>query len=151
MNSPRVSVCLPNLNNRPFLEERLSTIFAQSFTDWELVIYDNFSDDGAWEFFQEAARSDDRIRIAQAAREGMYANWNNCVRAARGEYIYIATSDDTMASDCLEKLVEALDFQPDCDLAHCPLRMFDANGGELASNWWSHWSLFARSSGPALN
>src|SRR6266576_3842431 len=84
MNSPRVSVCLPNLNNRPFLEERLSTIFDQSFTDWELVIYDNFSDDGAWEFFQQAARSDSRIRIAQAARQGMYANWNNCINAICG-------------------------------------------------------------------
>ena len=151
MNCPRVSVCLPNLNNRAFLDERLSTIFSQSFTDWELVIYDNFSDDGAWEFFQDAARKDARIRIAQAAREGMYANWNNCVQAARGEYVYIATSDDNMASDCLEKLVEALDANPGCGLAHCALRMFDANGDELGSNWWSHWSLFARSSGAALH
>jgi glycosyltransferase involved in cell wall biosynthesis len=151
MNSPRVSVCLPNLNNRPFLEERLSTILDQSFTDWELVIYDNFSDDGAWEFFQQAAANDARIRIAQAPRQGMYANWNNCINAARGEYVYVATSDDNMASDCLEKLVEALDANPECDLAHCALRMFDANGDELPSEWWSQWSLFARSSGPVLH
>src|SRR5437764_4130389 len=151
MNSPRVSVCLPNLNNRPFLEERLSTIFDQSFTDWELVIFDNLSDDGAWDFFQQAARSDGRIRIAQAPRQGMYANWNNCINAARGEYVYIATSDDNMASDCLEKLVEAMDANPECDLAHCALRMFDRNGDELPSEWWSQWSLFARSSRPLLN
>lgn len=151
MNSARVSICLPNLNNRPFLEQRLSTIFDQSFTDWELVIYDNFSDDGAWELFQEAARTDARVRIAQAPRQGMYANWNNCIKAARGEYVYVATSDDNMASDCLERLVDALEANPECDLAHCALRMFDGNGDELSSTWWTQSSLFARSSGALLN
>lgn len=146
MSAPRVSICLPNLNNRAFLEERLTTIFDQSFTDWELIIYDNHSEDGAWEFFQDASRRDPRIRIEQAPREGMYANWNNCIRAARGDYVYVATSDDTMASDCLEKLVEALDATPECDLAHCNLRMFDSNGDEIRSQWWPRFSLFARSS-----
>ena len=109
MNAPRVSVCLPNLNNRAYLEERIATIEAQSFKDWELVICDNFSDDGAWEFFQELAKRDSRVRISQEPRAGMYANWNNCIVKARGEFIYVATSDDTMAEDCLEKMVKALD------------------------------------------
>src|SRR4051812_32662881 len=151
MKTPRVSICLPNLNNRPFLEERLATIVDQTFRDWELVIYDNQSEDGAWEFFQKASAKDPRVRIAQSPRQGMYANWNNCVRAARGEYVYIATSDDTMAADCLEKLVDALDANPTCDLAHCNLRMFGSDGSETASGWWPKGSLFARSSGELLS
>ena len=149
--SPRVSVCLPNLNNRPFLEERLATIFDQTFSDWELVIFDNYSEDGAWELFQEAASSDSRLRLARAAREGMYANWNNCVRASRGEFVYIATSDDTMADDCLEKLAAALDAHPECDIAHCNLRMFDSNGRESSCQWWLRGSLFAASSGQLVH
>jgi hypothetical protein len=148
--TPRVSICLPNLNNRAYLEERLDTIFRQSFSDWELVIYDNYSEDGAWQFFQEAANQDDRLRIQQAPREGMYANWNNCVRAARGEYVYIATSDDTMAENCVEELVAALDAHPECDLAHCKLREIDENGRDC-HDWWSRESLFALSSGELLN
>jgi hypothetical protein len=65
--------------------------------------------------------------------------------------VYVATSDDNMAPDCLEKLVEALEANPDCDLAHCALRMFNENGVELPSTWWYNWSLFARSSGPAFH
>lgn len=148
--TPRVSVCLPNLNNRAFLEERLETILNQSFSDWELVIFDNHSEDGAWEFFQQAARSDERIRIQQAPRQGMYANWNNCIKAARGDYVYIATSDDIMAPDCLEKLVAALDAHPDCDLAHCNLREIDENGQDCR-DWWTRESLFALSSGELLH
>ena len=151
MTTPKVSVCLPNLNNRPFLEERLASIFDQSLTDWELVIFDNYSDDGAWQLFEKFARDDGRIRIAQAPRQGMYANWNNCVQAARGEFVYIATSDDNLAPDCLEKLTAAMEANPECDLAHCNLRMFDTEGAEVSAEWWQRSSLFARSSGDLLN
>jgi glycosyltransferase involved in cell wall biosynthesis len=137
---PKVSICLPNLNNRPFLQERLDTIFQQTITDWELVIVDNFSDDGAWKFFQEQAARDQRIHISQAPREGLYANWNNCIRAARGEYIYIATSDDTMTADCLEKMVNALEQNPECSIAHCCLDFIDEHGAKISSgHCWDNW------------
>ena len=138
MQKPKVSVLLPNLNNRPFLEERLQTIFNQTLTDWELIIVDNYSDDGAWEYFQECARADARIRISQAQREGMYANWNNCIRLARGEYVYIATSDDTMTPDCLEKMVAALDSHPDCGIAVCCFRTIDEKGNEIKDAWGNY-------------
>ena len=150
MSTPRVSICLPNLNNRAYLEERIDTIVAQTLADWELVICDNYSDDGAWEFFQELAKLDSRVRISQERREGMYANWNNCVRQARGEFVYVATSDDTMAPDCLEKLVKALDDNPDCDLAHCPMKVIDQHGNP-GRDWWSVSSLFAKSSAEIMN
>src|SRR5262249_49784139 len=106
---PKLSICVPNLNNRRFLRERFAAIYQQTFQGWELIVVDNYSDDGAWEFLQEQASRDRRIRLSQAPREGLYANWNNCIRQASGEYVYIATSDDTMAPDCLEKLTAALE------------------------------------------
>jgi GT2 family glycosyltransferase len=152
MNQPRVSICLPNLNNQNYLEERLETIYAQSFGKWELIVSDNYSEDGAWELFQTQARNDPRVRIAQAPREGMYPNWNNCIRQAKGEFIYIATSDDTMSPDCLEKLVAALDSHPECELAHCALKAIDEHGRiSDMQEWWSRRSPFALSSGELLH
>jgi glycosyltransferase involved in cell wall biosynthesis len=145
MNLPLVSVCVPNRNTLPYLEERVETILNQTYEDWELVVSDNFSDDGAWAFFQRLAGRDRRVFIEQAPREGMYANWNNCIRRARGKYIYVATSDDTMAPDCLEKLVAALERHPECDLAHCRLQAEGERAGAMNS-WWQKRSLFARSS-----
>jgi hypothetical protein len=150
IGAPLVSVCLPNLNTLPFLEERIATIRAQTYQNWELIVSDNYSDDGAWEFFQRLAKTDERVSIRQAPREGMYANWNNCIQRSTGEFVYIATSDDTMAEDCLEKLVNALQVNPDCDLAHCHLRMIDAAGREL-DDWWARESIFAISSGSLFN
>lgn len=151
MSSPRVSICLPNLNNRAFLGERLDTIYAQTFADWELIVSDNLSEDGAWEFFQEQAQRERRMHIAQAPRTGMYANWNRCVERARGEFVYIATSDDTIPPDCIEKLVAALDSHPECGLAHCSLRVIDESGNEPEEDWWEDSSMFGISSGGLLH
>jgi glycosyltransferase involved in cell wall biosynthesis len=107
MNMPLVSICLPNLNTRRFLEPRMESLLSQTLNDWELIIVDNYSDDGAWEYFQKF-NDDPRIKLTQAPRAGMYANWNNCLRQARGEYIYVATSDDTCKPELLEKMVAAL-------------------------------------------
>ncbi len=146
MSTPRVSICLPNLNTLPYLAERIETIEAQSFGDWELLVYDSNSTDGAWEYFCELAIKEPRMRIWQGPREGTPGSWTPCIREARGEFVYIATSDDTMAHDCLEKMVQALDENPDCELAHCSIRIIDENG-ELGLDWWSGNSLFAKSSG----
>lgn len=146
MNSPRVTICVPNLNTLPYLPERMATIQAQTFIDWELLVYDSYSTDGAWEYFTEYAAKESRMTCWQGPREGTPGSWTPCIQKARGEYVYIATSDDTMAEDCLEKMVKALDENRDCDLAHCSIRIIDENG-EPGFDWWSEHSLFAKSSG----
>jgi glycosyltransferase involved in cell wall biosynthesis len=104
------------------------------------------SDDGTYQALLDFAATVPVARVVQAERDGIYPNFNRSIRLAAGDYVYIATSDDTMAADCLEKLVAALDDNPDCDLAHCPMRVMDESGGP-APDWWSGHSLFVRSSG----
>jgi len=134
--TPRISILLPNLNNRSYLDQRIQTILDQTVSDWELIVVDNYSDDGAWELFLEWAKKDPRFKISQAPREGMYANWNNCIRLAKGEYVYIATSDDTMSPDFLEIMQKALDEHPGCDLAHCKLKIIDEQGNPHSTLSW---------------
>jgi len=109
----------------------METILAQTVTDWELIICDSYSDDGSWEFFQKY-KGDPRIRLYQVPREGIYAGWNECLRRVRGEYVYIATSDDTMRPDCLEKLSHPLDRFADLDLAVCDFEQIDHQSVPLA-------------------
>lgn len=126
--NPLVSICLPNLNTRRFLPARMESILSQTLTDWELIISDNYSEDGAWEYFGKY-KDDPRITLSQAPRRGMYANWNNCLRQAKGQYIYIATSDDTMHPALLGQMVNALEMNPDIDLAICRFDWIDTDGG----------------------
>src|SRR4029077_585677 len=130
---PKVSICVPNLNTRPYLPERFETVFNQTFQDWELVVCDSYSDDGSWEYIQELAAREPRMRISQIQRKGVYAGFNDSIQLARGEYVYIATSDDTMSPDFLEKMVAALDNNPGCGLAHCCLDFIDEQGMKISS------------------
>lgn len=149
---PLVSVCVPNLNTLPFLAERFSTIFEQTYQNWELLVYDSYSTDGAWEYISSVTRTEPRMRAWQGPREGTPGSWTPCIRQAKGKYVYIATSDDTMPPDCVQKLVAALEKHPECDLAHCELKAIDEKGSDNPmSDWWRTRSLFARSSGELLD
>src|SRR5687768_823778 len=112
--TPLVSIGLPTLNSQRFLAPRMESIMRQTLTDWELVGIDGHSTDGTFEVLQELERNDPRVRVSQEPKDGIYPNFNRCAERARGKYVYIATSDDTMADDCLEKLVAALEANPDC-------------------------------------
>jgi glycosyltransferase involved in cell wall biosynthesis len=128
---------------RPFLQERFDTILGQTMRDWELFVYDSCSDDGAWECIQNLVGREDRMRAVQGPRKGPYPAWNECLRRTTAEFVYIATSDDTMALDCLEKLVEALEQHKECDLAHCPLVLIDEAGRSLSGSTWPDCTVFA--------
>ena len=123
--SPRVSICIPNLNMRPFLAERMQSLLSQTFSDWELIVCDSYSTDGSWEFLQ-SYRGDPRIRLFQVPREGVFAGWNECLRRVRGEFIWIATSDDTADPAFLEQLLAPLEQLPEVDIAVCDFQAIDA-------------------------
>jgi glycosyltransferase involved in cell wall biosynthesis len=127
MSQPLVSICLPNLNGRVFLEERMETVLAQTCTDWELIVCDSYSDDGSWEFFQKYA-VDPRVSLHQVPRDGIYAGWNECLRRARGEYIYLAPSDDTAQPQLLEQLLAPLRRLPEVSVAVCDYQTINKNG-----------------------
>lgn len=132
---PKVSIVLPNLNNRQYLDERLKSIRQQTLGDWELIVVDSCSTDGAWEFFEECSKKDSRISIYQTKEKGIYNNLNKCIEKAVGEYVYIATSDDTMKDTLLEKMVSALDAHQECDIAHCKLKIVDEKDDPVNNKW----------------
>ena len=124
MPTPLISICVPNLNKARFLPERMESLLAQTFTDWEMIVCDSYSNDGSWELFQKF-KSDPRIKLYQVPREGIYAGWNECLKRAKGEYINIATSDDTASSRLLEKLVEPLERRRELHLSVCDFQEID--------------------------
>ncbi|MGZ5544978.1 MAG: glycosyltransferase family 2 protein, partial [Limisphaerales bacterium] len=124
MPTPLISICVPNLNKASYLPERMETLLAQTFTDWEMIVCDSYSNDGSWELLQKF-KGDQRIKLFQVPREGLYAGWNECLRRSSGEYINFATSDDTASRCLLEKLVEPLERRRDLHLSVCDFEEID--------------------------
>lgn len=128
-NAPLLSILLPTLNARRFLEERINSILNQTFQDWELIIIDSHSTDGTWEFLNRISSS--RPIFRYQIPKGLYQAWNFGISKARGTYVYIATADDTMKPDCLEKMTAALEAHPECGICDTMLQLLDADGKEI--------------------
>lgn len=131
---PKISILLPNWNNISFLEERIESIFTQTFTDWELLILDGYSDDGSWEFFRKY-EDYPKIHLYQEERKGVYTAWNSLIKKSKGEYVYIATSDDTMYPDCLRLSFEALESNPQIDICSMALDIIDDKSNIIPNCW----------------
>jgi glycosyltransferase involved in cell wall biosynthesis len=126
---PIVSIGMPLYNGEPFLASALSSILAQSYTDFELIVSDNASTDGSMDVVQAFAARDSRIRIRRSEKNlGAAANYNVLVELARGKYFKWAAHDDILAPDYLARCVEALDRNPDAVLAYPATVMIDERG-----------------------
>jgi len=122
--APRVSVIVPNYNYAHFLKRRLSSIFNQTFQDFEVLYLDDASRDESTlvlnrclEEWNEAHRT--RIFLNETNSGSTFHQWNKGVQEARGQYIWLAEADDFADPRLLETLVQKLDDQPQTTLAYC--------------------------------
>ncbi len=107
-SAPVVSVILPAYNRLTYLRASIDCVFAQTFTDWELVIADDGS--GAeTAAFLEAVAQRPRVRVLRLPHSGNpSAVRNAALREARGQYIAFLDSDDVWRPEKLDVQVKAL-------------------------------------------
>jgi len=117
---PKVSVVVPNYNHARFVRQRIETILAQTFQDFELILLDDCSTDDSRAILQEYA-SDPRVRLEfnEVNSGSTFKQWNKGVRLARGKYVWIAESDDYADPRFLERLVSRLGAEPRAAFAYC--------------------------------
>ena len=132
---PRVSVIMTFLEAEPFIEEAIESIFAQSLTDWELILVDDGSSDGS---AAVATRYGDehpgRIRLLHhpnRENRGMSASRNLGIRHARGEFLAFLDADDVSIPDRLRQQVAELDGCPEAEAVYGCLRFWHSWPGSL--------------------
>ena len=108
--SPRVSIVVPNFNHAQFLRERLETIYAQTYKNFEVILLDDASTDSSREILTEFhARHANNTRLIFNAQNsgGVFNQWRKGLEAATGDLVWIAESDDFCAENFLAELVPA--------------------------------------------
>ena len=138
---PRVSIILPTKNSMRFLGERVESIKAQAFSDFEVIALDTASTDGTREYLSKWAAEDPRVKVRDVP-PGVYRALNAGIAMASGTFVYFAMSDDTMRPDALEKMVAALDRNPDCGICDSRLVEIDDGGNVLEDGDALHLECF---------
>lgn len=113
MSFPRVSIGLPVYNGENFLRAALDSILQQDYTDFELIISDNASQDATEKICREYAAKDPRIRYYRNEKNiGASGNFNRLVELARGEFFKWASHDDLHLPGFLRRCMEVMDSAP---------------------------------------
>lgn len=99
----RISVCMATYNGRHFIEEQLNSIFPQLSEYDELVISDDHSTDGTWEFLLDLRAQDPRIKLFQNEQQGLIANFANAIQQSSHPIIFLCDQDDVWHPDKIEK------------------------------------------------
>lgn len=110
MAEPKISVLIPMYNRKHYISDAVNSVLNQTFQDFEIIIRDNCSTDGSFEFVQEKYAkeiSSGKIKLARNYENlGEFGNVRQCFLASSGKYIQILHSDDFLMPYGLQHMYE---------------------------------------------
>ncbi|HZD58367.1 MAG TPA: glycosyltransferase family 2 protein [Anaerolineales bacterium] len=121
-NKPLVSAVIVFLNAEKFIEEAITSILAQTYLNWELLLVDDGSTDRSTEIARRfAARRPTNVRYIEHTghqNRGKGASRNLGIRNAKGKYIGFLDADDVWLPHKLEQQVAILESQPEAGVLY---------------------------------
>lgn len=112
---PRVTVVTPFYNGKEYLRECVESVLAQTYSNFEYVLVDNHSQDGASELARELAQRDARIKlVSPPSFLPQVDNYNYALTRASADSVYVkmVAADDWLFPDCLREMVTLADSDP---------------------------------------
>lgn len=136
---PLVSIIVPNYNHEKYLKQRLESVFNQTYPNFEVILLDDCSPDASRTILLEYA---DNPKVShcvfnQINSGNTFIQWNKGIALAKGDYIWIAESDDFCALNFLEELTKPLIQDDKIVLAYCQSNRVDEFGTNIG-NWLDH-------------
>lgn len=127
--SPLVSVCLPVFNGEQFLAQAIESVLSQTYNNFELLISDDCSTDSSSDIINHYKLKDARIQAWRNDETlGLFANYNLCMRRAKGQYIKPFAQDDLLEPEILRFCLQILNDYPSIALVSCARSVIDAEG-----------------------
>jgi glycosyltransferase involved in cell wall biosynthesis len=139
---PIVSIVVPLYNKRATLRRTLNSIIMQSFSDFEVLVVDDGSTDGAADFVSDLR--DSRFRVIRQANAGPGAAKNRGMREATAGLLSFIDADDEWDPRFLETAVTSLQKYSACDAFTSDIYL----GGQRESTQWTRASAAYFSEGP---
>lgn len=125
-NPPLVSVIMNCLNCAKYLREAIDSVFAQTYTDWEIIFWDNASTDNSAEIAKSYGEKVRYFRSKETVPLGKARNW--AIEKARGKYIAFLDCDDVWLPQKLEKQIPLFEKNPRLGLVFCDTIFFNNKG-----------------------
>lgn len=133
---PAVTVVMPVRNGGPYLGEAVGSVLGQTLRDFELLLIDDHSDDGA---ISRLDLRDERILVLPASGRGVSAAFNTGLRAARGALVARMDADDIALPRRLQSQAEYLERHPDVAICGGCVEIFPSDRVRDGNRRYQRW------------
>ena len=144
-----VSVIIPVYNAAAYLEACLESVFAQTYSNMEILLVDDGSTDGSGALCDGFVERDPRVRTFHKENGGASSARNAGLRAATGDYVYYLDADDKIDPTLLEKLVCSAEVN-DAELVFFDAYAVDDATGARSDRNYSHKESYAPDAGSLM-
>lgn len=131
MSSPLITVIVPAYNQESYLSEAIESILAQTYSNLEVIIIDDGSQDQTYAICQSYQARDRRIRTLSQSNRGPSAARNRGILEAKGPYICFLDGDDIMEGSRIEKELLAFERDYRVGIVYSAVRLIDFEGKPL--------------------
>ena len=115
-----------------FIDKAIESILAQTYSNWELIVVDDNSPEDLCAIVDRYIGSDERIRyyrnVENIGGKDLCAQWNHCIKYAKGDWIVLAADDDVYSPHFCEACIELMHKYPMVDLIRPRVMQIDENG-----------------------
>jgi glycosyltransferase involved in cell wall biosynthesis len=150
LDSPLVSVLIPNYNYARYIGEAIESALNQTYPHFEIIICDDGSSDNSCEVVEAHARKDPRIKLVRKQNGGVASALNAAYIESNGKIICLLDADDLWMPDKLQKILEAFKSDPKSGFVIHNVIQIDSYGkfikptpmlSKLASGWMAPFAL----------
>lgn len=123
----KFSVLLPTRNRLEYLRYAIETVRRQDYTNWEIVVSDNYSEDDIGGYVRSLG--DERIHYLRTDQPvPVTDNWNNALEHSDGDYIVMLGDDDGLLPGYFSRLLDSFRSHPDPDFVYVGAYFFAYRG-----------------------
>lgn len=123
---PLVSILIPVYNRKEMSEEAIISALEQNYPEIEVIVGDNCSTDGTFEYLKSRFEDNPKVILFQNERNlGPVGNWKECLKRSSGKYIKILWSDDLMDPSFVDRSVKEMEADPTVSFAYSSVVCFE--------------------------
>jgi len=132
----KVSVIIPNYNHALFLKQRIDSVLNQTYKNFEVIILDDCSTDNSARLIEEYRNHPklSNILINTQNSGSPFLQWEKGIEMAKGDWIWVAESDDWCEPIFLEELISKI--SDETTFAFCQSIVINQDGKKI---WQTKW------------
>ncbi|WP_042199052.1 glycosyltransferase family 2 protein [Paenibacillus camerounensis] len=136
-----ISIIVPVYNAENYIDRCIKSIQNQTYSDFELILVDDGSNDNSFEICRKYSKTDQRIKLIRTENFGVSSARNEGLRIAKGEYVGFVDSDDWIEADMYEILIRNI-IEFNADISCCNYYMNSDSSENTIENQEKYIELF---------